>query len=45
VIWGRSYEKVFLSGINGSEGHKNVEDDESSGCPRYHRTNENVEKV
>jgi hypothetical protein len=27
------------------EGHKNVEDDETSGHPRSHRTNENVEEV
>jgi hypothetical protein len=27
------------------EGHENVESDERSGCPRSHRTNENVEKV
>jgi len=26
------------------EGHENVEDDERSGYPRSHRTNENVEK-
>jgi len=27
------------------EGHKNMEDDERSGHPRSHRTDENVEKV
>jgi hypothetical protein len=27
------------------EGFENVENDERSGCPRSHRTNENVEKV
>jgi hypothetical protein len=36
---------VFLSGINGSKSHENVEDDERCGCPISQRTNENVEKV
>jgi hypothetical protein len=27
------------------EGHENVEDDERSGCPRSHKTDEYVEKV
>jgi hypothetical protein len=27
------------------EGHENVEDDERSGCPRLHKTDEDVEKV
>jgi hypothetical protein len=32
---------VFLSGTNG----ENVENDERSGRPKSHRTDENVEKV
>jgi hypothetical protein len=31
------------SGINNSLGHKNVEGDERSCHPRYHRTYENVD--
>jgi hypothetical protein len=27
------------------EGRENVEDDEGNGCPRSHRTDENIEKV
>jgi hypothetical protein len=27
------------------EGRENVEDDERSGCPRFHRTNKNAEKA
>jgi hypothetical protein len=36
---------VFLSGIKGSEGCKNADDDERSDYTRAHRTDENVEKV
>jgi hypothetical protein len=35
--------QVFLSGHKWfKEGHENMEKDERSGCPRHHRTDENV---
>jgi hypothetical protein len=36
---------VFKWHKNFKEGYKNVEDDERSGHPRSHRTDENGEKV
>jgi hypothetical protein len=46
-VWGRSYEEVkcFEWHKWSIEGHDNVEVDGNSGHPRFHRTDESVEKM
>jgi len=47
AYWGEAMQKsgVFEWRKHFKDGHKNVEDGERSGCPRSHRTDENVEKM